>query len=170
MGIKWHQTGKDSFSQRIMVKTFLSASECVKSFGEFGEILIFWTSVVKHQHWKFVSQTASKVIMLSLPQWLSGKESACQWRRCGFGSWVGKILLRRKWQPTPVFLPGESHGQRSLVGYSPWGCKESDTTETAGSLSFSIQCLRLLGHPDLSPSFSVLCSFHQNSAWHRIIA
>ena len=36
---------------------------------------------------------------------------------------------RRKWQPTPVFLPGEFHGQRSLAGYSPWGCKESDTTE-----------------------------------------
>ena len=36
---------------------------------------------------------------------------------------------RRKWQPTPIFLPGESHRQRSLVGYSPWGCKESDTTE-----------------------------------------
>ena len=36
---------------------------------------------------------------------------------------------RRKWQPTPVFLPGKSHGQRSLVGYSPWGRKESDTTE-----------------------------------------
>ena len=43
--------------------------------------------------------------------------------------WVGKIPWRREWQPTPVFLPGESHGQRSLVGYSPWGCKESDTTE-----------------------------------------
>ena len=38
---------------------------------------------------------------------------------------------RRKWHPTPVFLPGESHGQRSLVGYSPWGCKELDTTEHA---------------------------------------
>ena len=43
--------------------------------------------------------------------------------------WVGKIPWRRKWQPTPVFLPGESHGQRSLVGYSPWGPKESDMTE-----------------------------------------
>ena len=40
-----------------------------------------------------------------------------------FPSW------RRKWQPTPLFLPGESHGQKSLVGYSPWGRKESDTTE-----------------------------------------
>jgi len=43
--------------------------------------------------------------------------------------WVGKILWRRKWQHNPVFLPGESHGQRNLVGYSPWGHKESDITE-----------------------------------------
>ena len=43
--------------------------------------------------------------------------------------WVGRILWKRKWQSTPVFLPGESHGQRSLTGYSPWGCKESDMTE-----------------------------------------
>ena len=44
-------------------------------------------------------------------------------------SWVGKIPWRRKWQPTPVLLPGKSHGWRSLEGYSPWGRKESDTTE-----------------------------------------
>ena len=43
--------------------------------------------------------------------------------------WVRKIPWRRIWQPTAVFLPGESHGQRSLVGYSTWGCTESDTTE-----------------------------------------
>ena len=42
----------------------------------------------------------------------------------GFNPWVGKIPWRRKWQPTPVFLPGKSHGQKSLVGYSPWGCRE----------------------------------------------
>ena len=47
----------------------------------------------------------------------------------GFDPWVGKIPWRRKWQPTPVLLPGESHGGRSMVGYSPWGHKESDTTE-----------------------------------------
>ena len=46
-----------------------------------------------------------------------------------FNSWVGKIPWRRKWQSTPVLLPGKSHGQRSLVGYSPWGRTESDTTE-----------------------------------------
>jgi len=44
-------------------------------------------------------------------------------------TWVGKIPWRREWQPTAVFLPGESHGQRNLWGYSPWGLKESDTTE-----------------------------------------
>jgi len=46
-----------------------------------------------------------------------------------FNPWVRKIPWRRAWQPTPVFLPGESHGQRSLVGYSPWGCKELNWTE-----------------------------------------
>ena len=67
-----------------------------------------------------------------LPRWHSGKESACQCRRCkrhARDPWVGKIPWRRKWQTTPVLLPGESHGQRSLTGYSPLGCKESDVTE-----------------------------------------
>ena len=49
----------------------------------------------------------------------------------GFDPWVGKIPWRRKWQPTPVFFPGELHGQKSLAGYSPRGRKESDTTEGA---------------------------------------
>ena len=44
-------------------------------------------------------------------------------QRPGFDPWVGKIPWRRKWQPTLVFLPGKSHGQRTLVGYSTWGCK-----------------------------------------------
>ena len=50
-------------------------------------------------------------------------------KRCGFDFWVGKMPWRRKWPPTPVFLSGESHGQRSLVGYSSWGRRESDTTK-----------------------------------------
>ena len=49
--------------------------------------------------------------------------------RCRFDPWVGKIPWRRALQPIPVFLPGESHGQRSQVGHSPWGQKESDVTE-----------------------------------------
>ena len=66
-----------------------------------------------------------------LPWQLNGKEPACQCRRCQrhrFDPWIGKIPWRRKWQPTPGFLPGESHGQRRLMGYSPWGCKELGRT------------------------------------------
>ena len=69
---------------------------------------------------------------LGLPRWLIGKESTRQRRSCRrprFDPWVRKIPWRRKWQSTPVFWPGESHGQRSLVGYSPRGGKEWDTTE-----------------------------------------
>ena len=64
-----------------------------------------------------------------LPRWLSGKVSACQWRRHKFDPWVRKIPWRRKWQPTPVFFPEKSHGQKRLVGYSLWGHKELDMTE-----------------------------------------
>ena len=51
--------------------------------------------------------------------------------------WVGKIPWRRKWQPTPVFLCRKSHGRKSLAGYSPWGCKESEMTE---QLHFILYC------------------------------
>ena len=66
------------------------------------------------------------------------KESICQCRRHwrhGFNPWVGKIPWRRKWQPTPVFWPEKSHGQRSLAGYSPWACKKSDMAEHGHSTS-----------------------------------
>ena len=65
------------------------------------------------------------------PSGASGKEPACQCRtrmRHGFDLWVRKIPWRRKWQPTPVLLPGKSHGQRSLVGHRPYGHKEPDMT------------------------------------------
>ena len=58
-----------------------------------------------------------------------GKSICLQCGRPRFDPWVRKIPWRRKWQPTPVFLPGEFHGWRNPVGYSPWGWKESDTTE-----------------------------------------
>ena len=81
------------------------------------------------------------------PGGTSGEESACQFRRCkrcGFDPWVGKIPWRRKWQPTPVFffffstpvfLPGNFLGQRSLASYSPQGHKESDMTEHTHTLT-----------------------------------
>ena len=61
-------------------------------------------------------------------KWPCGKESLRQFRRHRYNPWVGKIPWRRKWPPTPVLLPGKSHGQRNLTGYSPWGCKEMSTT------------------------------------------
>ena len=73
-------------------------------------------------------------MMQGFPGGTSGKEPTCQRRRLksrGFDPRVGKIPWSRKWQPTPVFLPGKSHGQRNLMGYSPWGCKKLDMTERA---------------------------------------
>ena len=68
------------------------------------------------------------------PGGTSGKEPTCQskrHKRHRFYPWVRTIPWRRAWQPTLVFLPGESCGQRNLVGYSPWDCKESDTTSNS---------------------------------------
>ena len=73
-----------------------------------------------------------------------GKESICNAgdaRHAGSLPMSGRSPWRRKWKPTPVFLLGKSHGQRSLAGYSPWGHKESDTTEHACTVYFSIYFL-----------------------------
>ena len=60
-----------------------------------------------------------------IPWWLRGQSVHLQCGRPGFSPWVRKIPWRRKWQPTPVLLPGKSHGRSSLWGCSPWGCQES---------------------------------------------
>ena len=66
--------------------------------------------------------------------WLRQQRICLHSRRPRFESWVGKIPWRRAWQPTPVLLPGESHGQRSLVGYSPGGRTESDRLDDKHTL------------------------------------
>ena len=74
------------------------------------------------------------IYKLGFPGNASDKEPTCQCRRCKrhvFDPRVKKIPWRRAWQPTPVFLPGEFYGQRSLAGYSPWGCKESELCDLA---------------------------------------
>ena len=75
--------------------------------------------------------SAGNALCLSDPKGLVGKDSACSAGDTGhgFNPWIGKITWRRKWQPIPVFLPEKSHGQRSLVGYSPKCGKELDATE-----------------------------------------
>ena len=78
---------------------------------------------------KELKEIMLKEIKDDFPGGSDGKVSAYNVGAPGFDPQVGKILWRRKWQPTPVLLPGKSHGWRSLVGYSPWSCKESDMTE-----------------------------------------
>ena len=71
---------------------------------------------------------------MGFPGGSSNKVPDCQSRRnkrCRFNSWVVKIPWKKTWQSTPVFLPGESHGQRSQVGYNPWSHNESDMTEAS---------------------------------------
>ena len=65
---------------------------------------------------------------MGLSRWQSGKEFACQCRRYRFNPWVRKIPWSRKWQPTPVFVPGKFHGHRCLTSCSPWDCEELNTT------------------------------------------
>ena len=108
-------------------------------FSELNSRLVVHLSVCEREEmFSIKSSKVSKchiiltlIVRLSL-WWHSHKESASQHRRhkrCVFNLWVGKILCRRKWQPTPEFLPGKFHGQRTLAGYSPWGHQEPDTTE-----------------------------------------
>ena len=79
-----------------------------------------------------MSNLTSPFLPPGFPGGTSGKEPTCQCRRhkrCGLNLWASQISRRRAWQPCQVFLPGESHGQRSLAGCGPWGCKELDMTE-----------------------------------------
>ena len=79
--------------------------------------------------------------MLGFSGGARGKEPACQCRRCkrcGFSLWVRKIPWRRAWQPIPIFLSVKLHEQRSLAGYSPWGCTESEMTETTEHICMPI--------------------------------
>ena len=90
-----------------------------------------------------------------------GKKSACQCRRLGFDPWARKIPWRRNWLPTPVFLPGKFHGQKSLAGYSPWGCKELDMTEEL-TLSHGIYTIFIIRR------YLKLCKICMTTKWHYL--
>ena len=115
------------FSLKLYLKPKLVIWAIVISLSQlFGDcIWIFrWVS-----SWGHIFMFKVSCAEGGLPRWLSSKESNCQRRRHGFYPWVGKILWKRKWRPTPVFLLGKFHGQRSLAGYSPCSHRESDTAE-----------------------------------------
>ena len=116
-------------------------------FSQFGSrdliIIIFF----QEQTWEY-KKFGFSMLNWRLPWWLKfkdfpggsdSKESACNAGDLGLIPGWGRFPWRRKWQPTPVFLPGESNGRKSLVGYSPWGCKESDATSLALSFMLNLQ-------------------------------
>ena len=104
---------------------------CAEIFAHFGKQLCLQPSYRVSVSVCFLTPSTLE-IMCSNKASLGGsdgKEPTCQCRNYGFDPWVGKIPWRRKWQPTPLFLPRKSHGLRSPVGYCPWGCKELGMTE-----------------------------------------
>ena len=113
---------------RLALATIFSAPfEMICDFSFFS-LIIWWIALI--DFW-ILNQSGIPLINLNL-LWCSGSDGKVSCLQCGrprSSPWVGKISWRRKWQPTPVFLPGKSHGRRSVVGYSPWCRKESDTTE-----------------------------------------
>ena len=94
------------------------------------------------------------------------KKSTCQCRRyqrLGFVPWVRKIPWRRRWQPSPVFLPGEFHGQKILAGYSPWGRKELNIAEHTHTHIYTytyilFQILSIMGYDKVLSIVPILCS------------
>ena len=110
--------------------TQISRSAGKKKSNFSKPLLINFSVICSWKHFKFIYQQIYPPIpILDFPGRSDGKSVCLQCGRPGFNPWVGKILWRRKWQPTPVLRPGKSYGWRSLVGYSPWGCEELDATE-----------------------------------------
>ena len=121
----------------------LCLREVVPAFCEASSFWTVWyvTWLVERITWTHspifftVKWSAWSVIYVGLPVgqgfpgWLRWQRIYLQCRRPGFDPWVKKVPWRRDWLPTPLFLPGKSHGQRTLAGYSPCSCKESYMTE-----------------------------------------
>ena len=124
------------------------------------EMWVMWP-VIKHQQFMI----SIDLLLSNFPGGSGSKASCLQCGRPGFDPLVRKIFWRRKWQPTPVPLPGKSHGRRSVVGYSPWHHKESDTTERLHftSLHCSVKMEILMDMTDLSKELCVNTFLHVES-------
>ena len=120
-----HQLGfqtRDLISLRFSCQQSLTWGKLLPFISQLREFLELFLKISLF----FSSETGN--ILQGLPWWLRQWRICLQCKRPGFDLWVRKIPWRRAWLPTPVFLPGESHGQRSLVDCNPWGCKR-DTNE-----------------------------------------
>ena len=119
-GLTSEPPGKPGFKSRIFHNLLI-------------DIVIFWLLTLRHFHISVacISNEIYKIIIAKIMTMLKRLPPMRE-------TWVRSLAWRRKWQPTPVFLPGESHGLRNLVGYSPRGCKESDATERLHSLTMGL--------------------------------
>ena len=128
--VVWYSHLVQNFPQFVVIHT-------VKGFGVVSkaEVDVFlelsWFFLWSNRCWQFDFWflMLPEAILVCFPGGLSRRESAFQCRTCRVYLWIEKIPCWRKWQRTVVFLQGESHGQKSLVGCSPQGCEELDTTE-----------------------------------------
>ena len=127
------ETGCEGRNSKKHIKKSLYVSQ---SNNNYSNSDTFFRKFVKTRNDKLIKLSylsfviSSNLLLRCMLDFLGFPGGSClQCRRPGFSSWIGKIPWKRAWQPTPVFLPGESHGQRNLAGYSPWGCKELDMTE-----------------------------------------
>ena len=120
-----HSTGAQSVVSRAEAVASASPGNLSEMRKHLGALL----NLLNQKLWgqdPIICVLTSPQVMKELPWWLSGKEFAWQCRKCGFNPWVRKIPWGRNWLPTPVFLPGESHGQRCLP---PWHYKELEATK-----------------------------------------
>ena len=109
-----------------------------------------WCSTHPDPHLSFPLKYSFVLCGIGPPCWLSGKETACQCRRHGFDPWVGKIYWSRKWWPTPVFLPGKSHRERSLaVKPTVHGLAKEYTNEQINNIQGPAMIFRPLEHLSL---------------------
>ena len=126
----------------------------------------------RHVHSTCLCSVTQVCDPLRLPWWLRWENVCLQWGRPAFNPWVGKIPWRRKWQPAPIPLPGKTHGQRSLTGYSPQGSKESGTTEQLHfhfCIPLDCSLLDSSAHGTLQARILewVATSFSRGSSWPR---
>ena len=115
-------------SEKATIENFINDLRLTDSPSTHDKVA---TSQVRYVPGKWFTFDACLVfgVRYLFPGGSDGKSVCLLCGRPHFNPWVGKIPWRRKWQPTPVFLPGKFHGRRSLIGYNRWGCKESVTTE-----------------------------------------
>ena len=119
---RWQRKVKESWILFNTLKFFLSLRLSLKELIEFSSLYFFSSYLLSELPFSFLQHIFLTGLSWWLRQNLPGMQETWVW-------FLRKILWRREWLPTAVFLSGESHGQRSLVGYSPWGHKESEMTE-----------------------------------------